>query len=404
MEEKGYGLLEIKRLNRVRIKKVIYKYAPITRIQIAEALGLTLPTITTNVASMLSDGLLKEAPLSDETPVNPQSGRKPSVLSFKADAAYAVGAELGPYCTTVCATDLLGKIVFQREYPIAPQEYDRMLPELAGEIRDIASHLPQHKLLGAGVGLPGFIESEKGVIRSNSRQSWNGKNLMEDLRRELGLGVTIDNNVRMRAIGEELLVRKLRPDIFAYYYISKGIACPLMIQENVIAGYTAGAGEIGHTLAQPDGPICPTCGHAGCLDAVASETAILNFCREACKEGKAPVLRSLLSEEKADALDIKTVLRAQQMGDLSVCEIVEHAVEYLGISLANLINLISPGLVVVDGYLMKQECNRKKLRDVIAKHLYGLNEKEVGIEFLSFDLYRGAKGSAAKVLRKFLLE
>lgn len=403
MEKKGRGLPEVKRLNRVYMKEVIYKRAPVTRVEIAEELGLTLPTITTNVATMLAEGILEELPVPDAGPPSSQGGRKPFALDFKSDAAFALGVELGPYKTTVCVTDIHGAVVAQQAYPPAQKDYGRMLGEVTRQIAHAAGQVARERLLGAGVGLPGFIESDNGVIRSNLRPTWERRHLAQDLAAALNMPVVIDNNVRMRAIGEELFAKDWRPDSFAYYFISKGIACPLMIKADVVAGYTAGAGEIGHTLAKPGGPVCPTCGRAGCLDALAGETAILAACEQACLRGEAPVLRGLM-EQGRGPLEMKTVLAAQELGDPAVCAVMDEAVEHLGVSLSNLVNLISPGLVIVDGYIMKLEQNQQRLLATATQNFYGLNSEEVRVEFLPFDLYRGARGAAARILRKEFLE
>lgn len=403
MKQKGHGLTEVKRLNCVKIKQIIYKNAPITRVEVSEILGLTLPTITTAVATMLLDGILVEQPV-PEVVVNPLGGRRPLALEYNAHAAYALGVELGPYNTTVCAIDLLGNMLIEHAYDPAPADYSEMLTAVTAYVNDAAKQLPVHKILGTGVGLPGFIESDRGVIRSNARADWNGHNLAHDLADALHMPVVVDNNVRMRATGEELFAKDWRPDIFAYFYISKGIACPLMVKDDVVAGYTAGAGEIGHTTVQRDGPVCPTCGHQGCLDALAGETAILAKCQALCDMGKAPILRRLLQNDSEGILEMKTVLAAQNEGDSDVDAVLQEVMEYLGVSLANVVNLISPGLVVVEGYIMKNSSNRTRLLEAASRHLYGLNASEVKFEFLPFFIYRGAKGSAARVLRKEFLE
>ncbi len=399
MEESG-SLKEIKRLNRLHIKQAVYRNAPITRAEIAKRLGLTLPTVTTNVADMLESGLLYEAP-PQEWSAGPQGGRMPLVLDFRPEAACALGAELGPYGTTAVAVDARGNILLQNEMPPASDDYDTMLADVTEQLAALREKLGGRTPVGIGVGLPGFIETRRGLIRSSYRARWNGHALAADITERLGLSSVIDNNVRMRVSAEEMFSRAWRPELYAYFFISRGIACPVMMKTGVWTGYTAGAGEIGHTIVQPEGPVCPRCGHHGCLDSLASENAILRMCEDACRQGKAPILSRLC---EGGPPDMSAVLTAQRQGDPAVTAILRQAIHYLGISLANTANLLSPGLVLVDGYLMRSAENQELLRQETSHYLYGLNSEEVRVEFLPFDSFRGAKGAAAQALKNFWLE
>ncbi len=399
MEESG-SLKEIKRLNRLHIKDVIYRNAPITRAEVAKKLGLTLPTVTTNVAEMLESGLLFEMQPQGWS-AGPQGGRKPLMLDFRPEAACALGAELGPYGTTAVAVDARGSILFQSQTPPASDDYDTMLADVAEQLAALRQKLNGRVPVGVGVGLPGFIEARRGLVRSSYRSRWNGHALAADLEEKLGVSAVIDNNVRMRVSAEEMFSRAWRPELYAYFFISRGIACPVMMKTGVWSGYTAGAGEIGHTIIQPEGPVCPRCGHHGCLDSLASENAILRMCEAACRDGSAPILSRLC---EGGPPDMSAVLTAQRQGDPAVARILQRAIHYLGISLANTANLLSPGLVLVDGYLMRSAENQALLRQETSHYLYGLNSEEVRVEFLPFDAYRGAKGAAAQALKNFWLE
>ena len=400
--KKGRSLPEVRRRNRICIKERIYRKAPITRTEVAQELGLTLPTITTSVAQMLEEGLLLEEPMSDEAYQSGAGGRRPLLLRFNPDAGYAVGLELGPYETSILLTDLVGQPVAQQIFPQASDDYGQMLENLSEHLNPFLSRVPREKLLGIGLGTPGFVSREDGTIRASFRSSWNGRNIADDLQKRTGLPVLADNNVRMRAQGQEMFHGDSLPDLFAYFFISKGVACPLMIGGNILSGSTSGAGEIGHMVIQPDGPICPTCGRRGCLESLTGETAIRRECATLMKFGRAPVLRAMTEGEQEP--DIKTILRAQEAGDEDVREVMEKAVGYLGMALANVVNLISPAQVLVDGYIMQLSENREWLLTAARRHFYGLNAREVQIRFLPFDHYSGALGAAGTVIEQFCLE
>ncbi len=400
MRKKGVSLPEARRQNRMQIKEVIYKKAPITRIEVARWLGLTLPTITTSALEMLAEGSLVEREMPEMDSRNPRGGRKPLYLDVNPTAGYAMGIELGPYRTTVCITDLRGNTLEECRFPAASRDYDEMVSDLTRQANEVLrrANIAQGKLLGIGVGLPGFIESERGVIRSSMRSDWNGKSLGLDLQQNLGFPVLLENNVRARVIGVEMFSKVPRPDTFAYYFISKGIACSLMIQNDIFSGRTAGAGEVGHMVVQPHGPVCETCHNCGCLEALAGENAVIRQCEKVLKNADRNQIESIA--EDGEDTRFQYLLMLQKQNNPQVCAVMENAVFHLGLALANIINFISPRLVLVDSQMMQNEENRAQLLQVTNSNLYGLNETEVSIEFVPFDRFSGAKGSAALVVKK----
>lgn len=398
MNKKGNSLLETRRRNRVLIKNMIFRTENATRTGIADALGLTLPTITTSVNEMLGEGILEEVPIAGNNLVNAM-GRRPTSIAFRANTAYAIGVELGPYATSAVLMNMKGNIVASSEEEPAAENYDHMLQKIAGQIQKLIGFADEKHFLGVGIGLPGFIDWESGVIRSNPRQKWVGKNLAEDLQNRLNVPVIIDNNVRIRAIGYEMSSRTVKPDTFAYLFVSKGVACPLMVKDDIVSGCTSGAGELGRTIiyVNEDGDT-----QKKIVDDVGSERAIFEKCQERLLGGGADILRSEL--EKKGRLTIQDILNAQRRGDRDVNEVMSEATGYLGVALANVVNLINPGFVVVDGYIMKEKANRDMLLRAAKANFFGLNEEEVQIYFQPFDPCWGAKSAAYFVISRLFLE
>ena len=391
--KKGNSLSETRRRNRVLIKNMIFRMENARRTAIAEELGLTLPTITTSVNEMLAEGILEEVPMADGQLVN-NMGRRPNAIVFRAEAAYAIGVELGPYATRAVLMDLKGEVLEASEYESAAENYNGMLEKVTNIVKELIGKAEQKKLLGVGVGLPGFIDRENGMIRSNPRKDWIGKKLAEDLEKRVSLPVFIDNNVRLRAVGYEMSMHGSKPDSFAYFFVSRGVACPLMLKEDVVSGYTAGAGEIGHTVICVDGTL-------KCVDDLGSEGAIFAKCQEAMLSGRMPELKALM--QKDGRLKMEHILDIQEQGNEEVDQIIGEAIGYLGIALANVVNLINPGYVVADSCLFGLEKNRKRLLNSAKSNFFGLNEEEVQIVFADFERFRGAKGAGYFLIREQFL-
>lgn len=391
---KGNSLAETKRLNRIGIKNRIFRNENITRAEISKSLSLTLPTITTNIHEMILEGMLEEIPLEGKN--SGMVGRKPTFIRFRKDYACVVGVELGPYSTRVVIVDAVGNLIRHKTIERAEKDYQKMLERLSIQILDIIPE--KQKILGVGVGLPGFIEADSGIIRTNFREDWTGKHLAEDLEKRLNLPVYIDNNVRLMALGYDLAMKNSTYDTFAYFYMSKGIACPLVIKNELLSGFTAGSGEIGENAVSllQEGQT-----KKKVLDDLGSEKAIFESCNRLIREKKL-----LLKEEKREKelTSIEEVLSLQEEGIIEVDQIVNQAIEYMGLALSHVVNLINPGLVVIDSQIFMREENKKAFKKSARKYFYSLNEDEVKMVFVPYEETRGAKGAAYYIIKKLLLE
>lgn len=407
MARAGNNLERLKLQNTESIKEAIYKYGPISRAEIAEMLQLTPPTITTNVASFLQQGLVQECEagsVSRERHSKHTLGRKRILVDFVPDARYVIGVVRGYFGTLICLTDIRGNVVCKQQYMDDIEDYTEAMDAVAGYVEDLLGQtdVPREKIAGLGIGLPGFVDGHNGVLRYGAINKWEDKAIVKDLRERTGFACRVENNARCCALGEELFSGKLRPENFAYFLVSRGVACPLVIRNHLYSGEMAGAGEVGHMVVDRFGFTCPTCGNRGCLEGVSSELAIRNRCIQAIQAG----IPTLLNEVCANPLhpEIEEILQVQRSGDRVVCSIMEDAITYLGITLANVVNLINLPLVIVDGRILQSEENQKLLIDVTRKNLFSMNEEELDIEFVSLDIFRAAKGAAALAIKKFVLQ
>lgn len=400
---RGNNLTKIKKQNEALIKEVLYKYAPISRSEIADMLSLTPPTITTNIAEMMEQGLITECAdqkVGDEHSV----GRRPVKLDFIENAYYVIGVEIGPYQTVVELLNLRGVDKAEVRYQSDQSVYEFELERLSEAIDEVIRKggVVKEQILGVGLGIPGFVEAKSSMVRKSTLRCWNEKPIAKDISVRTGLSVLVENNARVRAVGEELFGREVRPDTFAYFLISYGIACPIYIGNRIMEGENQGAGEAGHMVAVLDGPRCETCGNYGCLEEVASERAILKYVRRSIKEGRRTLLTSI--GKSPESITIMDVLSAQKMGDELSDKVIMKSITYLAAMLANIINLVDPPLVLVDAFIMQNEQNRKYLLEQTGNHIFGLYDEEIKIEFVPYSPSRGARGAAAMAVKHYLIQ
>ena len=400
MYEKGANLPLIKLRNNELVKKMIYQHSPISRSEIAQALHLTAPTITACVNPLVSAGLLQESIAEVSGNDGRPLGRRPAMLEFVRDAYRLCGVELGPYHTYLVLTDLLGNTLRRQELERMADDYSQAIALLAQWIGQFLAG--EDKILGVGVGLPGWVMGKAGTIYNSFRKGWNDKDLAGDLSRILGVAVVMENNVRARLIGADLFDRRISRDPAVYFYTSFGLACPVMMEGKVLYGLSAGAGEIGHTSVDPHGPHCAVCGKNGCLESVASEKAILRRCR-AMMEAGADTLLNVLAPSP-EALTISHVLAAQDCDDRAVNMVVNDAIRHLSVSLEGIINLISPETVLVDAHLMQSQRNQARMLEVLQENIYDLSIHHSEITFIPYDAFNGARCAAALAVKVLLLE
>lgn len=400
MNEKGSNHQLLKRNNHNLIKKHIYLHSPISRVEIAQQLELTTATITGMVTPMIHAGLLRESAASAEETKG--AGRPRMMLEFVSDAHYICGIDVGPYQTNFIVTDLLGKTVAARHTDQPLDEYHVTLERLSRQIPAFLeqSGIPREKLLGVGVSLPGMIDGSVDKIYEIFHVGWAGRSFSAELGSRLGLKVEVENNVRARAIGAELFDRIVKAEPFAYFFVSYGVACQMIIDGKILYGQSAAAGEIGHTVVQRNGPLCPTCGNRGCLEALTGERAILQQCRDMMAPHTTTLLKTLCADP--GTLTMEQVLAAQELGDEPVGHIIDEAIEYLGIALANTINLISPRAVVLDGRILSGPRNQARMRRVVEQYMFHVHPGTPDFTFLPGDPNRGARAAAAVVVKEFL--
>ena len=158
-----------------------------------------------------------------------------------------------------------------------------------------------------------------------------------------------------------------------------------------------GEGEVGHMVMNPDGPLC-ACGNHGCLGAYSSELSMLERSVKAVKEGRAPVLKGLC-DGKTENITMELVMEAMEKGDSDIRDMLEEAVRYLGLAIANIDNFVKPGCVAIESRYFGYEEFKNRLMQCIDRNLYrglSINPRFV---FLPYDNFSGARGAAALAIK-----
>lgn len=364
--------------NRVAVLRLIGGSGPIARVQIAEQLGLSPATVTAVTRELLDRGLIRVA---DRRPS--KGGRPRMLLELVGGAATAFGVKIAPDHLVGVRVDLDGDVLEQFEEPVdvtAPGAVERI-----GDLLEswIGPSISGSRLLGVGLGVPGVIDAERGLV-SAPAIGWEQLPLAQLLQDRLGVPVLADNDVNTLAVSERLYGRGRDVDHFLTVTVGRGIGLGIIAGGDIYRGFGGGAGEFGHVTVSADGPLC-TCGKHGCLETMVADPALVTEAQR----------RKLLSRRAG----IDRLRELADSGDESACEIYEQAAAILGRSVADLVNVFSPQLVLMSGegtqaWSHMGESFERSLRAHLFPPLRG-----VAVEVDPWDDAKWAVGAAALVLR-----
>jgi glucokinase len=207
-------------------------------------------------------------------------------------------------------------------------------------------------LRGLGVGSPGPLNPETGVILDTPNLHWKNFPLGERLSKDFGVPVAIDNDVNMGVYGEYHFGSGKGYRNVIGIFPGTGIGGGLILDGKLFRGTTGNAGELGHIIVKMDGPRCG-CGRRGCLEALASRVAIAREAAALALRGHAPYLLKTCGTDLA-RIRSGSLADAIKAGDKQVEEVVRTAARYIGVVMGSLVNIFSPDAFVLGGGLVQK--------------------------------------------------
>lgn len=201
--------------------------------------------------------------------------------------------------------------------------------------------------IGVGIGAPGPLDREKGLVIIAPNLGWRNYPLRDLIARGVGLPATLDNDANCATLGEWWCGAARGARNVVGLTIGTGIGGGLILDGRLYHGASDVAGELGHTTIDSTGRRCK-CGNYGCLEAYASGPNIAERAREAIGSDEASVLRDLVDGDLA-LITAQTVYDAANQGDQIAREVVRDTAKFLGIGVANLLNIFNPDVVVIAG-------------------------------------------------------
>jgi glucokinase len=223
-----------------------------------------------------------------------------------------------------------------------------VLAQLEGSLRASLrrAHLSLRDLGAVGIASPGPIDLAAGVVHHPPNlPGWGALPLRRLMEERLGLPVVLENDATAAAVGEHIFGAGRGARHMVYVTVSTGIGGGIIVDGKPYRGKGGAAGELGHIILQVDGPLCG-CGARGCVEALASGTAIARRARELMGQGRAPVLTEMAEGQEVTAA---LVAKAAKAGDRDCQALLEEVGRLLGLALASYANAFDPDVIVVGG-------------------------------------------------------
>ncbi len=207
-------------------------------------------------------------------------------------------------------------------------------------------------LYGIGIGCPGIIDTKKGVVISSPNIPFlNRYDLSKKIKKIFKVPVAIGNDVNVGLMGEHWFGAARGYDHAVGIFLGTGIGGALILNGKIYEGASGGAGEIGHMQIDPTGELCG-CGMRGCLESIAGRVAVASEAALLAARQKA---KKLFEDVGTDISKIKSgaLSKAVKAGDKSIEDLIRYKSHWLGIAMANVVDLLNPEVIVLGGGMVE---------------------------------------------------
>jgi predicted NBD/HSP70 family sugar kinase len=372
------GSLEsLRERNRMRVIDALRQRGAVSRADIARRTGLSRSTVSSLVADLQTAGLVVERE-AGSAPRGPEGGRPPVLIALDPSAGVIVGIDFGHRHVRVAVADLSFTVLAESAESIDVDAAGHQGLDLAAGVTERLldeAGVDRTRVLAVGMGLPAPIDRATGLVHSRAIiPSLDGIDTAAEMELRLGMPVHLDNDANIGALGESTFGAGAGFEVMAYLRLSAGIGAGLVIGGRTFRGARGVAGEIGHVLVDPQGPIC-RCGNRGCLETFVAGPALCDLLRRSHGPLTVPQLLGLAAE-----------------GDAGCRRVLHDAGRVVGRAVADLCNFINPDLVVVGGDLAAAgDVLLDPMRDAVARFAIPAATEDVRIT-------AGVLGERAEVL------
>lgn len=296
---------------------------------------------------------------------------------------YSVGVDIGGTKVAIAVVTQEGKIIADTVIPtdltISPEKMIERICETINNVMD-QSQIAKADIVGIGIGAPGPLDSKAGVITCPPNlKSWIDIPIKKLVEARLSIPVTLENDANAAALAEKWVGAATDTENFTYITISTGVGAGVIVEGRLLRGLKGNAGDIGHTVVDPSYGTCP-CGQDGCLEWIASGTAI-------ARQGSEVLGKDVTTQE---------IFELYEQGDNQIVPLIDGILKVLGQACVTIINTFDPEKIVIGGGVSKVgDTLFNPIQDYISKFALNPTGRQTQVVPAKLDQSSGVIGAAA---------
>jgi predicted NBD/HSP70 family sugar kinase len=314
-----------------------------TRTELSAELGLSKATVSEAISLLIAGGFVQEVGKQQHG-----RGRSQVILELNAHARLVIGVQFSEDGCHAVLADLLASEIAATVRPLTGTTPEDFVEALTSCVKELSAEA-RTPIVGIGVGVPGLVDPNGREVITSVPYAWDHVPIADILEPRLNLPMVVANRAKAAALGEywhgNHATTASRKHL-AYLHVGAGIVLGSVMDGELFTGSGGAAGEIGHTTIVPDGPLCG-CGNRGCLHMLASESAIVRSVRARARQAPDPGTGEALPS--LQSITIRSLIVEANAGNPLVLDTVSEVGSWLGIAIANLVNLMNPSVVAIGG-------------------------------------------------------
>ena len=332
--------------NKINVFNCILEGKKINRSVIAKKVELSIPSVMSITEDLIEKGIIYAVGKGES-----QGGKRPEMLAVVPDRFFFIGVDVGRTSIRVVVMNNCRDVIYKISKATEFVEPDQLIDQITEMTMNSISEakLPNERIVGVGVAMPGLIERETGRVLFSPNFGWRDVPLQEKLKSSLPFNVLIENANRALTIGEMKNMQLKPTSCIIGVNLAYGIGSAVVLPNGLYYGASGTSGEIGHIIVENHGSYC-SCGNYGCIESIASGEAIARQARIAIDN---KIQTSIVEKCEGDLkkIDAKVVFDAAKEGDSLAESIVKKAADYIGKGLAIAINMLDPEQIILCGGL-----------------------------------------------------
>lgn len=382
------------------LSKLIFRHiranGPIAKTELLKLPGMTMTTLNRFMLPLEENALIAETGYGESS-----GGRRPALFDVDRRSCRSIGIDISRTFTQIVVADLKAEAVHKAQFPMdescTPERTVEKIAELIREASSTAA-MREAAILGIGLGTVGPIDKERGIIlnpKDFPAPFWRDVPIRDMIEKAVGIPAVMDNGANCAILAEQLFGSGAGLKNIAYFNCGIGIRAASISSGTIVPTVDGAEDAFAHMIIRVDGERC-SCGRNGCIESYSGISAIEKKFAEASSAGSENAKR----RAHLGGLSYLDICAAAEAGDAAATQTIRAAAEAFGTGVANYINLLNPGLVILSGPLIRRSAlfYRTAVETAITRNYLGERTKTVFSNGGRFQDTATAVGAAALVV------